>query len=66
MIANRSLPAYAALLAFTILLANVGLFCSVLCRGNRSAAGLTTLWMVGYTFIPVFALAGYEVPSRPR
>jgi hypothetical protein len=47
--------AYAALLAFTILLANMGLFCSVVSRRNRTAASLTTLMMVGYGFTPMIA-----------
>lgn len=57
---EQIISGYAALFAFTILLANLGLFCSVLCRRNRSAAGLTTLFMVCYTFIPMFALAGQQ------
>lgn len=52
--------AYAALLAYTILLANLGLLSSVLSRRSRTAAGLTTLMMVGYIFIPLFAIAGHE------
>lgn len=63
--------AYAALLAYTILLANVGLFCSVLCRRNRDASGLTTLWSVGYLFGPLFAYAAwhflvYEAANDPK
>ncbi len=57
--------AYAALLAYTILLSNVGLLCSVLCRRNRDAAGLTTLWMVGYVFTPILALLGLELVKSP-
>ncbi|WP_373649889.1 ABC transporter permease [Schlesneria sp. DSM 10557] len=52
--------AYAALLAYTALLANIGLLCSVLARRSRDAAGLTMLWLVGYIFGPLFALAGYS------
>jgi len=51
--------AYAALLAYTILLANVGLLCSVVCRRNRDASGLTVLWTIGYCFVPMLAYAGY-------
>lgn len=58
---EQIIAGYAALFAYTILLANVGLFSSVLCQRNRSAAGLTTLWFVGYAFIPAFAFAGKEV-----
>lgn len=50
--------AYMSLLAYTILLANVGLLCSVACRTNRGASGLTTFWLVGYVVIPGFAYAG--------
>jgi ABC-type transport system involved in multi-copper enzyme maturation permease subunit len=50
--------AYTSLLAYTILLANVGLLCSVACRTNRNASGLTTFWLVGYLSIPAFAYAG--------
>lgn len=52
--------AYTSLLAYTILLANVGLFCSVACRTNRNASGLTTLWFIGYLFSPLVAFFGYE------
>lgn len=57
--------AYAALLAYTILLANAGLLCSVLARRNGDAAGLTTLWMVGYAITPMFALIGLEYLRVP-
>ena len=53
--------AYAALLAYTALLANAGLFCSVLCRRSRDAAGLTVLCVVGYTIVPICALILLEV-----
>ena len=51
--------AYMSLFSYTILLANVGLLCSVFCRRSRDAAGLTTLWLVGYCAVPAFATAGY-------
>ncbi len=51
--------AYVSLLAYTILLANIGLLCSVACRRSRDAAGLTTLWLIAYCAIPAFAYAGY-------
>eukprot|EP00456_Euglypha_rotunda_P008350 TRINITY_DN1163_c0_g1_i8.p1 TRINITY_DN1163_c0_g1~~TRINITY_DN1163_c0_g1_i8.p1 ORF type:complete len:530 (+),score=70.08 TRINITY_DN1163_c0_g1_i8:754-2343(+) len=50
--------AYTSLFAYTILLANVGLLCSVACRTNRNASGLTTFWLIGYLAIPAFAFAG--------
>ena len=56
--------AYAALLAYTALLANAGLLCSVLSRRNRDASGLTTLWVVGYIFGPLFALLGLGLISN--
>lgn len=49
--------AYMSLLAYTILLANVGLLCSVVCRTNRNASALTTFWLLGYLFAPLMALA---------
>ena len=52
--------AYMSLLAYAILLANVGLLCSVACRTNRSASGLTTFWTLGYLVVPVFASAGWS------
>lgn len=52
--------AYVSLFAYTILLANVGLLCSVFCRRSRDAAGMTTLWLVGYFTAPAFAYAGYQ------
>ncbi len=51
--------AYVSLFSYTILLANVGLLCSVFCRRSRDASGLTTLWLVGYCTVPAFAMAGY-------
>lgn len=58
--------AYTSLLAYTILLANVGLLCSVACRTNRNASGLTTFWLVGYFAIPAFAYAGQMYLLRER
>lgn len=49
--------AYISLLAYTILLANVALLCSVACRTNRNASALTTFWLLGYLFAPLMALA---------
>ena len=57
--------AYAALFAYTLMLANAGLLCSVVCRRNRDASGLTTLWLISYLFIPLFALAGHEFLKSP-
>lgn len=50
--------AYMSLLSYTILMANVGLLCSVACRTNRNASGLTTFWLLGYLILPAFAYAG--------
>jgi len=58
--------AYMSLLAYTILLANVGLICSVACRTSRNASGLTTLWLVGYLSAPLFALAGHSYLTTER
>jgi ABC-type transport system involved in multi-copper enzyme maturation permease subunit len=55
--------AYLALLAYTILLANMGLFCSVVSRRNRDAASLTVLLLIGYIFTPLFALIGVSFLS---
>ena len=51
--------AYVSLFSYTILLANVGLLCSVFCRRSRDASGLTVLWLVGYCTVPAFSAAGY-------
>ena len=48
--------AYMSLFAYTILLANVALLCSVACRTNRSASRLMTFWLFGYIFAPLMAL----------
>ena len=48
--------AYMSLIAYTILLANVALLCSVACRTNRNASGLMTFWLLGYIFTPLMAL----------
>ena len=55
---TQILSAYMSLLSYTILLANVGLLCSVACRTNRNASGLTTFWLLGYMSIPLFAYGG--------
>jgi hypothetical protein len=57
--------AYAALFSYTLLLANVGLFCSVVSRRNRDAAGLTILWLVAYGSVPFFALAALRAVTPP-
>ena len=51
--------AYASLLTYTILLANVGLLCSVACRTNRNASSLTTFWLLGYVALPLFAWGSF-------
>lgn len=51
--------AYVSLFSYTILLANVGLLCSVFSRRSRDASGLTVLWLIGYCTVPAFATAGY-------
>lgn len=44
--------AYVALLAFTVLMANAALLCSVVCRRSGSAAGLTALWLLLHSLTP--------------
>jgi ABC-type transport system involved in multi-copper enzyme maturation permease subunit len=56
--------AYMALLSYTILLANVGLLCSVACRTSRNASGLTTFWLLGYMIIPAFSYGGFMYLSN--
>jgi ABC-type transport system involved in multi-copper enzyme maturation permease subunit len=58
--------AYMSLLAYTILMANVGLLCSVACRTNRNASGLTTFWLLGYLFLPIFAQLGIMYLTNER
>ncbi|MBS0204612.1 MAG: ABC transporter permease [Planctomycetes bacterium] len=58
--------AYVSLLAYTILLANVGLLCSVACRTTRNASGLTAFWLLGYLTGPAFAFGGYMYLTRER
>ena len=57
--------AYAALLAYTILLANAGLYSSVISSRSRDASGLTSLMVIGYVFLPLFALLGFELLKSP-
>lgn len=57
---TQILAAYTSLLAYTILIANVGLLCSVVCQTNRNASGLTTFWLLGYVVVPLFALGGWS------
>ncbi len=49
---HQVVAAYVALLAFTVLMANVALLCSVISRRSGSAAGLTTLWLVLHGLAP--------------
>ena len=65
LVPDQIYSAYAALLAYTMLLANAGLLCSVLSRRSRDASGLTTLLLIGYIFIPLFALVGLQVLMFP-
>jgi ABC-type transport system involved in multi-copper enzyme maturation permease subunit len=58
--------AYMSLLSYTMLLANVGLLCSVACRTNRNASGLTTFWLLGYVALPLFAWGGYMYLTMDR
>ena len=52
--------AYMSLFAYTILLANVGLLNSVVCRRSRDSAGLTTLFLVGYSIVPALSYGGLQ------
>jgi hypothetical protein len=49
---HQVIAAYVALLAFTVLMANVGLLCSVISRRSGTAAGLTTLWLILHGLAP--------------
>jgi ABC-type transport system involved in multi-copper enzyme maturation permease subunit len=49
---NQVLAAYVALAAYTLLLANVALICSVWAARAGSAAGLTFLFVIGYVTMP--------------
>ena len=57
--------AYVALAAYTILIANIGLFCSVICRRSRDAASLTLLCVICYASIPLFAtMTSHAIQNR--
>lgn len=58
---HQVLAAYVALLAFTILMSNVGLLCSVISRRSGTAAGLTTLWLLAHSLVPQFLQAPKSV-----
>lgn len=49
---HQVLAAYVALLAFTVLMSNVGLLFSVISRRSGTAAGLTTLWLIVHSLAP--------------
>lgn len=57
--------AYMALLTYTMLLANAGLLCSVISRRSRDAAGLTTLMVIAYCVVPIFAFIGWQCLTSP-
>lgn len=50
--------AYLSLVAYTVLLANVGLLASVYCHRSRDAAVMTVLWLIAYHALPGFAWGG--------
>lgn len=50
---NQVLAAYASLLAFTILLSNVALLASVVCRYSGTAMGATAITLLLHEFAPV-------------
>lgn len=52
---NQVLAAYASLLAFTVLFANVGLLASVVSKRTGTAMGFSTLFLVLYTVCPLLA-----------
>lgn len=54
---------YIALLAFTVCLSNVGLLASVVSRRAGTAAAISTVWMIGYAWIPAALYAG--MPMLP-
>ncbi len=58
---HQVLAAYVALLAFTVLMSNVGLLCSVISRRSGTAAGLTTLWLLAHSLVPQFLHAPKSV-----
>lgn len=47
---RQVLAAYCSLTAFMVLLANVGLLCSVACRRGGTASAATLLFLIGYAF----------------
>ncbi|HET6422486.1 MAG TPA: hypothetical protein VFG20_02310 [Planctomycetaceae bacterium] len=51
---KQVIASYVALLAFTVLMANVGLLCSVISRRSGSAAGLTAIWLLLHGLAPNF------------
>ncbi len=59
---EQVVAAYAALLAFTIALANIGLLASVFCRSSGAAAGLTTLCLAAYIIVPPIAESSLASP----
>lgn len=52
---NQVLAAYASLLAFTVLFANVGLLASVVSQRTGTAMGYSTLFLILYTISPPLA-----------
>ena len=58
--------AYAALLSYTILLANVGLLCSVACRTSRNAAALVTFSLLCYGGVAAFSFLGMSYLTMDR
>lgn len=55
---HQIIAAYVDILAFTVLLANVALVCSVVCQRGGNAAALTTILIVLYSILPIFATLG--------
>ena len=57
---GQVLAAYCSLTAYMVLLANVGLLCSVMFRRGGTASGVTVLFLVAYFAAPV-GIRGLEV-----
>ncbi len=51
---NQVLAAYASLLAFTVLFANVGLLASTICKRSGTAMGWMVVFLLVYSILPPF------------
>lgn len=65
---HQILAAYSTLMAYIVLIASVGLFCSVVCRRSRAASTLTVVFLIVFLIVAPATRAALAWPpnAQPR